>query len=189
MRRLPYRNIGPGPERNTVISLCDSYLHDISSANDLFDFTDIEQELDPQPSPPRPTARQQHVIKLAKGTAGDSIGTFCITEDVSTIAQNPMETTANAPANDDSGSHMSMRTMQTQISQQMDHQIQTRLEAFETSMLEKIQALLNPSSVPTAVQTSLSQTTPSTLATSQVRNDSDTAEPATPHPAATDAPS
>ena len=100
-----------------------------------------------------------------------------------------METTTDDPDDDDSGSYVSMRTMQTQISQQMDHQIQTRLEAFETSMLEKIQALLNPSSVPTAVQTSLSQTTPSTLATSQVRNDSDTAEPATPHPAATDAPS
>ena len=33
-------------ERDTVISLYDSYLQDISSANDLFDFTDIEQELD-----------------------------------------------------------------------------------------------------------------------------------------------
>ena len=84
---------------------------------------------------------------------------------------------------------MSMRTMQTQLSQHMDHQIQTRLAAFENSMLQKIQALLNPSSVPTTVQTSLSQTTPSTLATSQVRNDSDPAEPATPAPPATDAPS
>ena len=52
------------PERDAVISLHDSYLHDISSANDLFDFTEIEQKLDPQP-PPRPTARQQHVINLA----------------------------------------------------------------------------------------------------------------------------
>ena len=100
-----------------------------------------------------------------------------------------MDTTTDDPADDDSGSHMSMQTMQTQLSQHMDHQIQTRLEAFENSMLQKIQALLNPSLVPTTVQTSLSQTTPSTLATSQVRNNSDTAEPATPPPAATDAPS
>ena len=100
-----------------------------------------------------------------------------------------MDTTADDPADDNSGSQMSMRTMHTQISQRVDHQIQTRLAAFENSMLQKIQALLNPSSVPTTVQTSLSQTMPSTLATSQVRNDSDTAEPVTPPPAATDAPS
>ena len=177
------------PERDTVISSYDSYLQDISSANDLFDFTEIEQELEPQPPPHRHTARQQHVLNLARGTADDSIGTFRLTEDLSTIAPNDMDTTTDDPADDDSGSHMSMRTMQTQLSQHMDHQIQTRLAAFENSVLQKIQALLNPSSVPTTVQTSLSQTTPSTLATSQVRNDSDPAEPATPAPTATDAPS
>ena len=176
------------PERDTIISTYDTYLHDISLANDLFDFTEIENELDPPPPPHNPTPRQQHVINLARGTAEDSIGTFRVAEDISTIAPNTMDTTTDDIEEDDD-SYMSMRTMQTHLSQHMDQHIQIRLAAFETSMLQKIQALLTPSSVPTTVQTSLSQTTPSTLATSQVRNDSDTAEPVTSPPEATDAPS
>ena len=41
------------------------------------------------------------------------------------MAPNSMDATTDDPADNDSGSHMSMRTMQTQLSQHMDRQIQT----------------------------------------------------------------
>ena len=163
------------PASDSVITIFDQYLQDITDDCDLFDFSGMETEPLRNSSKPSLTAGEERILNLYQGRSTDSVGTFA-----SRISSIPprSESGAESESDDDDISWGTMQShIQTSVQENLEKHLDKRIGDMQRSLLTAMQDMMLKNGFPSTVQTSISTESTTTLTNSQARNDSDFAMP------------